>query len=103
MRVNNGLTPQELEAYGISDVHDIVYNPSYDQLFAEETRSDLEGFERGVVTELGAVNVNTGIFTGRSPKDKYIVPKTPPPRILCGGLTRVRTITKPLPRKCGHI
>ena len=52
---------------------EVVRNPSYEQLFLEETRSDLQGFERGVVTELGAVKVDTGIFTGRSPKDKYIV------------------------------
>lgn len=63
----------KLDQYGIKNSQEIVRNPSYEQLFAEETRSDLEGFERGVVTELGAVNVNTGIFTGRSPKDKYIV------------------------------
>ncbi|WP_421170513.1 phosphoenolpyruvate carboxykinase (ATP) [Aeromonas dhakensis] len=62
-----------LDQYGIKNSTEILRNPSYDQLFAEETRADLEGFERGVVTELGAVNVNTGIFTGRSPKDKYIV------------------------------
>ncbi|WP_421342839.1 phosphoenolpyruvate carboxykinase (ATP) [Aeromonas veronii] len=62
-----------LDQYGIKNSQEIVRNPSYEQLFAEETRPDLEGFERGVVTELGAVNVNTGIFTGRSPKDKYIV------------------------------
>ena len=63
----------DLSQYGITDVSDVVYNPSYELLFAEETRADLEGFDKGVVTELGAVNVNTGIFTGRSPKDKYIV------------------------------
>ncbi|MGL5031808.1 MAG: phosphoenolpyruvate carboxykinase (ATP) [Aeromonas sp.] len=63
----------KLDHYGIKNSQEIIHNPSYEQLFAEETRSDLEGFERGVVTELGAVNVNTGIFTGRSPKDKYIV------------------------------
>lgn len=62
-----------LAQYGIKDPREIVYNPSYDQLFEEETNPDLEGFERGVVTEFGAVNVMTGIFTGRSPKDKYIV------------------------------
>ncbi len=55
-----------LDQYGIKNSTEILRNPSYDQLFAEETRADLEGFERGVVTELGAVNVNTGIFTGRS-------------------------------------
>lgn len=63
----------QLEQYGIHHAVEILRNPSYEQLFVEETRPDLEGFERGVVTELGAVNVNTGIFTGRSPKDKYIV------------------------------
>ncbi|MFM4848393.1 phosphoenolpyruvate carboxykinase (ATP) [Aeromonas rivipollensis] len=63
----------KLDQYGIKNSQEIVRNPSYEQLFVEETRPDLEGFERGVVTELGAVNVNTGIFTGRSPKDKYIV------------------------------
>ncbi len=49
MRVNNGLTPQELEAYGISDVHDIVYNPSYDLLYQEELDPSLTGYERGVL------------------------------------------------------
>ena len=63
----------DLSKYGITDVKEIVYNPSYDQLFEEETKPGLEGFEKGVVTEYGAVNVMTGEFTGRSPKDKYIV------------------------------
>ena len=63
----------DLSKYGINDVQEIVHNPSYEQLFEEETRPDLEGFEKGQVTELGAVNVMTGVFTGRSPKDKYIV------------------------------
>ncbi len=53
MRVNNGLTPQELEAYGISDVHDIVYNPSYDLLYQEELDPNLTGYERGVLTNTG--------------------------------------------------
>ncbi|NVK54317.1 MAG: phosphoenolpyruvate carboxykinase (ATP) [Alteromonadaceae bacterium] len=64
---------ETLARYGISDVTDIVYNPSYEQLFIEETRPGLRGFERGVVTKSGAVAVSTGVFTGRSPKDKYIV------------------------------
>ncbi len=63
----------DLSQYGISNVAEIVYNPSYDLLFEEETSADNQGYERGVVTESGAVNVDTGIFTGRSPKDKYIV------------------------------
>ncbi|WCE29796.1 phosphoenolpyruvate carboxykinase (ATP) [Vibrio sp. SCSIO 43137] len=63
----------DLTKYGLNDVKEIVRNPSYEMLFEEETRSDLEGYERGVVTELGSVAVDTGIFTGRSPKDKFIV------------------------------
>ena len=63
----------DLTQYGITNVSEIVYNPSYDLLFEEETKSSLEGYDKGYVTELGAVSVDTGIFTGRSPKDKYIV------------------------------
>ena len=62
-----------LSKYGISDVKEIVYNPSYELLFAEETKPELEGFDKGQVTELDTVNVMTGIYTGRSPQDKYIV------------------------------
>ena len=62
-----------LQKYGITGATEIVYNPSYEQLFAEETKAGLTGFEVGQVTELDAVNVMTGIYTGRSPKDKYIV------------------------------
>lgn len=62
-----------LEKYGILGTTEIVYNPSFEELFKEETRPDLEGFEKGQVSELGAVNVMTGIYTGRSPKDKFIV------------------------------
>ncbi|MFJ5476141.1 phosphoenolpyruvate carboxykinase (ATP) [Pectobacterium carotovorum] len=69
----NGITPQALAAYGIHDVRDIVYNPSYELLFKEELSPTLQGYERGIETQLGAVAVDTGIFTGRSPKDKYIV------------------------------
>ena len=63
----------DLSKYGITDVKEIIHNPSYDVLFAEETKPGLEGFEKGQVTELGAVNVMTGIYTGRSPKDKFFV------------------------------
>ncbi|HAB88823.1 MAG TPA: phosphoenolpyruvate carboxykinase (ATP), partial [Coprococcus sp.] len=63
----------DLSKYGITGTTEIVYNPSYETLFEEETKSTLEGYEKGQETELGAVNVMTGIYTGRSPKDKYIV------------------------------
>ncbi|HDR52293.1 MAG TPA: phosphoenolpyruvate carboxykinase (ATP) [Mariniphaga anaerophila] len=63
----------DLAKYGIQNVQEIVHNPSYEQLFEEEMNPGLEGFERGQLTELGAVNVMTGEFTGRSPKDKFIV------------------------------
>jgi len=66
-------TTIDLTQYGINDVQEVVYNPSYDLLFEEETKAELSGFDKGVVTQSGAVSVDTGIFTGRSPKDKYIV------------------------------
>ena len=62
-----------LSKYGITGTTEIVHNPSYEMLFEEETKPELEGFEKGQVSELGAVNVMTGIYTGRSPKDKFIV------------------------------
>ena len=62
-----------LEKYGIKNVKKIVYNPSYDLLYNEELSTSLQGYEKGQLTELGAINVMTGEFTGRSPKDKYIV------------------------------
>ncbi|MBQ2052413.1 MAG: phosphoenolpyruvate carboxykinase (ATP), partial [Bacilli bacterium] len=63
----------DLEKYGIAGAKEVIYNPSYEELFAEETKKDLEGYEKGQVSELGAVNVMTGVYTGRSPKDKFIV------------------------------
>lgn len=63
----------DLSQYGITGVKEIVHNPSYDMLYEEETKPGLEGFEKGQVSELGAVNVMTGVYTGRSPKDKFIV------------------------------
>ena len=62
-----------LSKYGITGTTEIVYNPSYETLFEEETKPELEGYEKGQESELGAVNVMTGIYTGRSPKDKFIV------------------------------
>ncbi|BFO09746.1 phosphoenolpyruvate carboxykinase (ATP) [Serratia rubidaea] len=70
---STAVTPQTLARYGIHQASDIVYNPDYDLLFNEETRADLPPLERGTLTNLGAVAVDTGEFTGRSPKDKYIV------------------------------
>ena len=63
----------DLVKYGIDGTTEVVYNPSYEELFEQETLPTLEGYERGVVTELGAVDVMTGVYTGRSPKDKFIV------------------------------
>ncbi|MBQ6073009.1 MAG: phosphoenolpyruvate carboxykinase (ATP) [Bacteroidales bacterium] len=62
-----------LKKYGILDTPEVLYNPTYEVLYNEETKPGLEGYDKGVVTELGAINVMTGVFTGRSPKDKYIV------------------------------
>ena len=62
-----------LRKYGITGVKEILYNPTYEVLYNEETKPGLEGFDKGQVTELGAINVMTGVYTGRSPKDKYIV------------------------------
>ena len=63
----------DLTKYGITGATEIIHNPSYEELFVAETDPSLEGYEKGQVTELGAVNVMTGIYTGRSPKDKFIV------------------------------
>ncbi|MDI9256427.1 phosphoenolpyruvate carboxykinase (ATP) [Flavobacterium sedimenticola] len=62
-----------LEKYGIKDVQEIIHNPSFEKLYNDELNPNLTGYEKGQLTELGAVNVMTGVFTGRSPKDKYIV------------------------------
>ena len=77
----------DLSKYGITGTVEVLHNPSYDVLFQEETKAGLEGFEKGQVTELGAVNVMTGIYTGRSPKDKFIV-KTLLLRTPYGGLLK---------------
>ena len=63
----------DLVKYGIDGTTEVVYNPTYEELFEQETLPTLEGYEKGVVTELGAVDVMTGVYTGRSPKDKFIV------------------------------
>src|SRR5450759_1080025 len=64
---------QDLLKYGIQDITEIVYNPSYNTLFAEETKPGLGKYEKGIITRSGAVSVDTGIFHGRSPEDKYVV------------------------------
>ena len=69
----NRMANIDLTQYGITGTTEIVHNPSFDELFKEETKESLTGFEKGQVTELGAVNVMTGIYTGRSPQDKFIV------------------------------
>ncbi|WP_253306208.1 phosphoenolpyruvate carboxykinase (ATP) [unidentified bacterial endosymbiont] len=70
----DAITPLiDLSGYGIQASTEIIYNPSYHQLFVEETQPELTGYQRATVTSLGAVAVDTGIFTGRSPKDKYLV------------------------------
>lgn len=68
-----GITAQDLVGYGITNCSEVVYNPDFALLFKEETADSLQGYERGTVTRSGAVAVDTGIFTGRSPKDKYLV------------------------------
>ena len=83
-----------LSKYGITGATEIVHNPSYEMLFDEETKTELEGYEKGQVSELGAVNVMTGVYTGRSPKDKFIVMQMTTPKTPFGGLpTSIRTTT----------
>ncbi len=63
----------DLAQYGIKDVKEVIYNPSYEDLYKDEMNPELKGYERGILTDLGAVDVFTGVYTGRSPKDKYLV------------------------------
>lgn len=67
------MSEEILKQYGITGVKGLVYNPSYDRLFDDELSPGLAGFERGILTDTGSVAVDTGVFTGRSPKDKYVV------------------------------
>lgn len=91
----------DLSKYGITGVTEIVHNPSYEQLFEEETKAGLEGFEVGQNTELGAVNVMTGIYTGRSPKDKFIVMDENPRTQYGGQAKNIKTTTNLPLRKHG--
>ena len=87
------LKPSDLEAYGIQGATEVIYNPSYETLFEEETKSTLEGYEKGQVTELGAVNVMTGVFV--RPKTN-ISSSIRIRRIPCGGiLPNILTTTTP--------
>ena len=91
----------DLTKYGITGTPEIIYNPSYDDLYKAEMDPSLTGYEKGQLTELGAVNVMTGIYTGRSPKDKFFVmdetsKDTVSPRTPYGGLrTHTRMTTSP--------
>jgi phosphoenolpyruvate carboxykinase (ATP) len=67
------MSEEILKQYGIAGVKELVYNPSYERLYDDELSSELTGFERGILTDTGSVAVDTGVFTGRSPKDKYVV------------------------------
>ena len=90
----------DLSKYGITGATEIVHNPSYDVLFAEETKPGLEGFEKGQVTELGAVNVMTGVYTGRSPKDKFFVKDANSENTVWWTSDEYKNDNKPVDEKC---
>ncbi len=90
----------DLSKYGITGVKEIVHNPSYDVLFAEETKPGLEGFEKGQVTEMGAVNVMTGVYTGRSPKDKFFVMDETSKNTVWWTSEEYKNDNKPVDEKC---
>ncbi|WP_291598094.1 phosphoenolpyruvate carboxykinase (ATP) [Bacteroides sp.] len=90
----------DLSKYGITGVTEIIHNPSYDVLFAEETKPGLEGFEKGQVTELGAVNVMTGVYTGRSPKDKFFVMDETSKNTVWWTSEEYKNDNKPVDEKC---
>ncbi len=90
----------DLSKYGITGVTEIVHNPSFDTLFAEETKPGLEGYEKGQVTELGAVNVMTGVYTGRSPKDKFFVMDETSKNTVWWTSDEYKNDNKPVDAKC---
>ena len=99
MAVNIDKIKEELRTYGIPETQEIYHNLSYDELFEHETDPSLEGFERGFETDTGAVTVDTGIFTGRSPKDKFIVEEeTSKDNIWWTSPTRKASDNKPIPK-----
>lgn len=93
----------DLSKYGIKDVKEIVHNPSYDVLFAEETKPSLEGFEKGQTTEMGAVNVMTGVYTGRSPKDKFFVMDETSKNTVWWTSEEYKNDNKPVDEKCWKV
>ncbi len=90
----------DLSKYGIVGVKEIIHNPSYEQLFAEETKPGLQGFEKGQETELGAVNVMTGVYTGRSPKDKFFVMDETSKNTVWWTSEEYKNDNKPVDEKC---
>ncbi|MBB3894485.1 phosphoenolpyruvate carboxykinase (ATP) [Bacteroides pyogenes] len=90
----------DLSKYGITGVTEIVHNPSYDVLYAEETKSGLVGFEKGQVTNMGAVNVMTGVYTGRSPKDKFFVKDETSENTVWWTSEEYKNDNKPVDAKC---
>lgn len=90
----------DLSKYGISGVKEIIHNPSYDQLFKEETKPGLEGYEKGQLTEMGAVNVMTGVYTGRSPKDKFFVMDDTTKDTIWWTSEEYKNDNKPVDQKC---
>ena len=93
----------DLSKYGITGVTEIVHNPSYDVLFAEETKPGLEGFEKGQVTDMGAVNVMTGVYTGRSPKDKFFVMDDTSKDTVWWTSEEYKNDNKPVDLKCWNV
>ncbi len=97
--VNMEKIRQDLEKYGISDVKEIIHNPSFEYLYEAELDPSLQGYEKGHLTELGAVNVLTGRFTGRSPKDKYIVMDDKTKDTVWWAAPNIRSDNKPVDHK----
>ena len=92
----------DLSKYGITGVTEIVHNPSYDVSFAEQKLNRVwKVLKKGQVTNMGAVNVMTGVYTGRSPKDKFFVKRLLPAKTQYGGLLKnTKTNNKPVDQKC---
>ena len=89
---------KDLAKYGITDAKEILHNPSYEVLFADETNPANTGYDVGQVTELGAVNVMTGIYTGRSPKDKFWIKDSVTEDTLWWTSDEYKNDNKPLPQ-----